>query len=464
MLRSFCLEPRRIPHASAERLRRLQPLFHKLYDGLARDVEFICAALAPPKHHECAWLAHELSQYRKLAPHASNKPRLLLPNSVYLQPSSSSSNEPFVLSVGNVQAGEPYQLQLVHTLQREEHGAQVEAGPLNAVCTALAEAARLVHPTGDTCVAILAKPLELLAMRTRIDVRGVGERLRTRHGVSTVLYLSIDDLADAHVDPTTRELCLGPHRISTVYIRYDFSHPFGRHLDADDPLLNKGEFAEYLRREWRAVDAMERSSAVLSSSLGSRLGHRRRVQHALRTQPGALERFLAPEEAAAVRAVLPEQWALGGGSSPTAEAQEARERFEAAPDAFVAKSALRPRTGSGATQDRHASGGMPRTTASGIRELLSTEAASWFLLYPKVCPQTHDAAIVHGGDVHHLDDAAASEIAAFGCHLTAPPADGGEAIIDRVAGFGARTRPVDSSHPLAGGLGYGALNCVIAQT
>ena len=106
---------------------------------------------------------------------------------------------------------------------------------------------------------------------------------------------------------------------------------------------------------------------------------------------------------------------------------------------------------------------MPRTTASGIRELLSTEAASWFLLYPKVCPQTHDAAIVHGGGVHHLDDAAASEIAAFGCHLTAPPADGGEAIIDRVAGFGARTRPVDSSHPLAGGLGYGALNCVIAQ-
>ena len=43
-----------------------------------------------------------------------------------MQPSSSSSNEPFVLSVGNVQAGEPYQLQLVQTLQREEHGAQVE--------------------------------------------------------------------------------------------------------------------------------------------------------------------------------------------------------------------------------------------------------------------------------------------------------------------------------------------------
>ena len=176
--------------------------FHKLYDGLARDVEFICAALAPPKHHECARGWHTSSrntESSRLTPTTSRD--CCCPIRVYLQPSSSSSNEPFVLSVGNVQAGEPYQLQLVHTLQREEHGAQVEAGPLNAVCTALAEAARLVHPTGDTCVAILAKPLELLAMRTRIDVRGVGERLRTRHGVSTVLYLSVDDLADAHLDP-----------------------------------------------------------------------------------------------------------------------------------------------------------------------------------------------------------------------------------------------------------------------
>ena len=35
-----------------------------------------------------------------------------------------------------------------------------------------------------------------------------------------------------------------------------------------------------------------------------------------------------------------------------------------------------------------------------------------------------------------------------------------QVIIDRLAGLGARTRPADPSHPLAAGLGYGALSCV----
>ena len=64
--------------------------------------------------------------------------------------------------------------------------------------------------------------------------------------------------------------------------------------------------------------------------------------------------------------------------------QEARALFEAAPKGYVAKSALRPRTGSGATQGRHASGGMQLSTPSAIRQLLSSSAADWFLLYPKV--------------------------------------------------------------------------------
>ena len=80
-------------------------------------------------------------------------------------------------------------------------------------------------------------------------------------------------------------------------------------------------------REWAVVEAMERSRAVLSSSLSSRLAHRRLVQHALRA-PGALESFLPcpPRDAGEVssgtaaavtsdaerlRAVIPEQWHLG---------------------------------------------------------------------------------------------------------------------------------------------------------
>ena len=116
------------------------------------------------------------------------KPRLLLPNSVYLQSAASSCDgaaDGAVLSVANVQAGEPYQLELVHTQQRAEltqrradettAAHDLQRGPLRAVCAALAAAARLVHPHSP-CIAILSKPLSSLALRTRIDVRGVGER------------------------------------------------------------------------------------------------------------------------------------------------------------------------------------------------------------------------------------------------------------------------------------------------
>ena len=392
MIRSFCLGPRHVPPITASRIRRLQPLFHKLYEGVANDVDFLCTALAPSTSSSdsgssssgstsCAWLEHELNIFRALAPWAASKPRLLLPNSVYLQPEANTGSEDapeVVLSVGNVQAGEPYQLQLVHTLQRAEHGADVQSGPLHDVCIALAQAARLVHPSAP-CVAILAKPLDQLALRTRCDVRGVGERLRTQHGIATVLYLSIDDLTDATVDASTRDLCLGPHRISTVYIRYDFSHPFGAHVpDVADGLLADNQRAAYLRREWLAVEAMERSRAVLSSSLGSRLAHRRRVQHALLAEPDALERFVSAPEAVELRRVLPRQWALGGAASHSHEAKEARDLFEAYPTGFVAKSALRPRTGSKATQDRTASGGVTLTAPDPIRALLASPAAEWF--------------------------------------------------------------------------------------
>ena len=456
MLRSFCLEPRVCRHSA--RLRRLQPALHRLYDGIARDIDFVSSVLGPAARH-CAWSAHELEVHRRLVPAAEGKPTLLLPNSVYLQSDAAPPDDDFVLTVGNVQAGEPYQLQLVHDFQRAEHGERVEAGPLHAVCAALAAAARLVHPTGTTCVAILAKRLDILALRTRIDVRGVGERLRCEHGVDRILYVSIDDLAEATVDPTTRDLCVGPHRVSVVYVRYDFSHPFGGHVASSDARMHTGDAAHALRREWSAVEMMETSRAVISSSLGSRLAHRRRMQHAMvREVCSPLSHFLSTPDAAAVARVLPEQWALGPDASES-ERIAAAARIASAPEDYVAKSALRPRTGSGATQDRRATGGTSVETASGLCALLASPAAAWFLLYPKVRSVVHDASIVHAGEVHQLSNAATSEVAVFGAYLTAPPADGGEVLINEAAGLGVRTRPADRSHPLAAGLGYGALSC-----
>ena len=100
-------------------------------------------------------------------------------------------------------------------------------------------------------------------------MRGVGDRLRSAHGVPTVLYVGVAELAQAHVD-AAGDLRLGDHAVSLVYSRFDFSHPFGAH----QAQAEEGEEGA-VWREWAVVEAMECSRAVMSSSLSSRLAHRR---------------------------------------------------------------------------------------------------------------------------------------------------------------------------------------------
>lgn len=231
MLRSFALRPVSVPQGTLSRLAELQPTFHKLFTASARDTDFIHATFDRMRT-VCAWTVRELAVYERVSKHAASKPLLLLPNSVYLQQAAPGAGP--VVSCNNVQAGEPYQLQLVGDLQRAE---QVAAGrpaesvrpvPLAAACRAVATAARLVHPSRP-CVALLAKPTDRMALRTRIDLRGVGETLRRDHGVDTV-YVSMADLARSRLD-ASGDLLLGERRISVVYSRYDFSHPWGRWVE-----------------------------------------------------------------------------------------------------------------------------------------------------------------------------------------------------------------------------------------
>ena len=165
MLRSFSLAPRRLSRRDVQKLAALQPSFNQLYDAVSRDIGFVAEALGPAAS-ACAWNATEMAVYQRVAPQQAKKPRLLLPNSVFLESYSTDasgleSERRFVLSVGNVQAGEPYQLQLVHTLQSAERP-HVLPGPLRTVCAAIATTARLVHPDSRPCVAVLTKPNERL--------------------------------------------------------------------------------------------------------------------------------------------------------------------------------------------------------------------------------------------------------------------------------------------------------------
>uniref|UniRef100_A0A7S2JNG4 Uncharacterized protein n=1 Tax=Haptolina brevifila TaxID=156173 RepID=A0A7S2JNG4_9EUKA len=263
MMRSFCLAPYKVGSRKVRRLAALQPTLNRLYDLVSQDVEFVSEALRVTSL-ECAWSAHELEVFRRVSSRPA-KPRLLLPNSIFLEELSGSC----VLTVGNVQAGEPYQHHLVHTLQRAEHP-HVAQGPLLAVCDALATAAKMVHPARPR-VAVLTKPSDNVALRTRIDVYGVG-RLLEEHGVQPV-YVSMRDMARAELD-SAGDLLLDGEALSVVYSRFDFSHPLGKQtpsLEAID--------AEHTA-EWIAVERMEMSSAVVSSTLGCRLAHRRSVQQA----------------------------------------------------------------------------------------------------------------------------------------------------------------------------------------
>ena len=136
---------------------------------------------------------------------------------------------------------------------------------------------------------------------------------------------------------------------------------------------------------------------------------------------------------------------------------------------FVAKNVLRPRTGSGATQDRHASGGMPLTYAAELRELLAETnkygppRREWYLLFRKLEPVTHDAKLLLiDGKEHEISQAAVSEIAAYGAFLT-HPGPTTEPLINECAGLAARTRPASTQHELTSSLGYGALSLIATE-
>lgn len=303
----------------------------------------------------------------------------------------------------------------------------------------------MIHPD-EPCVAVLSKPADTLALRTKVDVRGVGARLLTEHGVAAVLYLSMQDLASATFN-SNGDLVFEGHRISVVYSRYDFSHPAPSLSRALDPRC------EGFMAEWPAIERMERSTAVISSNLGCRLAHRRMVQFALHAA-GGVERFLQPDEARRLRRVLPEQWSLAP-DAPDVAAVRGMVRED--PDGFVAKNMLRPRTGSGQTQDRKQSGGQIVQGREAMLALLTDEATSAnYIVFRRIESCRHPATIVLEGRPHELAQAA-SEVATYGAFLAAPD---GRVLVNDAAGMGVRTRPASRQHELSDALGYGAVNCV----
>ena len=416
----------------------------------------------------------ELEAYSNSLRYFKSKPTLFLPNSIYLSPTTASKREEetYTCIVTNVQAGEPFQLQLAHDFQRATHASGLQQTPLYTVTKTLAQAARLVHKDNPV-IAILSKPAESLALRTKGDVVGVSARLQDIEGIPTVLYVSMKDLSTANID-SNGDLVYHGHKISVVYSRYDFSHPSG--IFDTNPPDHAMASPEAWSCEWKAIEKMERSTAIISSNIGCRLAVRRRTHYVLVTQKDALSRFLNEEEASMVRSVLPDQWSLDPLDGKDV-VEEARELFEANPNQFVTKNVLRPRTGSGKTQDRTASGGMILKSENEIRELFTNPSrGKHYIMYRKIDARRHHARVVHENLTHDFEDTAISELAVYGAYLRVNGkgddndfdtdghalAGGVNGNVNCLAGVGARTSVISSinNRELAKTLGYGAISAV----
>mmetsp|Transcript_27527 Transcript_27527/g.50472 ORF Transcript_27527/g.50472 Transcript_27527/m.50472 type:complete len:89 (+) Transcript_27527:232-498(+) len=84
MLRSFALAPYVVSRKLLEQLRTLQPITNQLYHAIAQDPDFVQTALGRAGI-DCAWGAKELEIYQRIFKRQVSKPRLLLPNSVFLE-------------------------------------------------------------------------------------------------------------------------------------------------------------------------------------------------------------------------------------------------------------------------------------------------------------------------------------------------------------------------------------------
>ena len=435
MLRSFTLQPHPIQRNNVKLLIKLQRHWNKLYKKIAQKPEFITAALRHVANKD-AWQHKEIKAFHKTMHMASQKPTLLLPNSVYQQ----DKNGNFTCTCSNVQAGEPYQLQLVHTLQAPGND-HILPGSFATVCRVLNDMARLVHPSAP-CVAIVSKPPEKIAWRTRIDLHGICAQLSSVYGVR-VKFTPMRDLARARLD-SCGDLILDGQRISLLYSRFDFSHPWGRFVD-ERPA---GDSAEEFDSEWSTIERLEVSNAILSSSLAYRLAHRRAVQHAL-VRRGGLEQLVSAEEASDLRGVIPQQWALWDA----VERDEFDTLFKGNPGGFVAKNVLRPRTGSSSTQGRSTSGGDIIASPTKLADLLQSEFRDQYVAYPRVYPRSRVATFVHNGVAHETDSVA--EVASYGCLQDGLQTSG---MVNSWIGIGARARPASAHHFLSRELGYGALS------
>lgn len=456
MFRAFSYTPCAARESELHFLAHIQSILHKLYFRVSQDVPFILEAFAEVSEHD-EWLKKELELFEKTVLRNKSKPQLFMPIYVYLQSrkkcnegtgatdlelKQNENNEiaqSMVLTSTNIQGSEPGQIEYVRSLI-SGHGNDLAKTPLPLMAEAMAQAARLVHPT-EPCVLIMDKTGP--EMRKHCDDEMIASHL-CKHHVHCVI-VNKGEVVDggARID-AKGDLYVGTHRISLVYHRFGTNAPFSRPTTHEDMVA-----VCHLLNEFELHELIEKSNAVVTCTIGLRLAHRRLVGYKLR-QAGGVERFLPLEEARIVRKVMQQQWLM----TPGVDNATIRDLIKLDPGRYIAKPAYRQRVNA---RDFASHSGRGRDRNFGYENSMSVledETTSYILFEERVleCPAT--MRVNCANQIHDIQ--AVSEIAVHGCCLIS----GGEVLLNETAGFGTCSRPIKFDPDLSPLLGYGALGVI----
>ena len=188
-----------------------------------------------------------------------------------------------------------------------------ENSALDAISEALAAAVRAPAAGGDEgAMLMVVQPGE----RNAFDQQWLQAKLWDSHRIRTIRK-SLAEVAECATTDASGGLWIVGQRVTVAYFRAGYT-------PTDYPS----------EKEWEGRLLLEKSSAIKCPNMAYHLAGTKKVQQDL-TRPGVLERFLPPEDAAAMRGSFTGLWGLAAGVDEGVE--EALAMALADPGAFVLK-------------------------------------------------------------------------------------------------------------------------------
>uniref|UniRef100_A0A7S1RY77 Glutathione synthetase n=1 Tax=Alexandrium catenella TaxID=2925 RepID=A0A7S1RY77_ALECA len=238
--------------------------------------------------------------------------------------------------------------------------------------------------------------------RNFADQRWIEYALWEEHGVPVVRKSLAELRREASLDAATGKLLLdGGMEISVVYFRAGYSPD-------DYPT----------EAEWEARELLERSLAIKCPSVDYQLAGTKKVQQAL-ARPGTLERFMNARESAKLRTCFAGLWGLGPGEDDASIIEEAR----GDPHAYV----LKPQREGGGNNF------YGQDLAAKLKELSSEERAAYILMQ-RILPRRQTSVMTRGGQA--IVEPGLSEFGFYSVFL----GDGRRVLMSQHAGHLVRTK------------------------